>query len=77
MDKEVRRAQHAIADILTAMTIIIDEDRSARFKDGHINLIAVFSRFAQRDLLLIAAYLGEPDNVGSEVLAKLKDVMKW
>lgn len=38
---------------------------------------AVFSRFAQGDLLLIAAYLGEPDNMGLEVLAKLKDVMKW
>lgn len=77
MDKEVRRAQHAVADILTAMTRIIDEDRSVRFKDGHINLIAVFSRFSQGDLLLIAAYLGEPDNMGLEVLAKLKDVMKW
>lgn len=77
MGKELRRAQHVVADILAAMTRIIDEDHSVRFKDGHINLIAVFSRFTQGDLLLIAAYLGEPDNVGSEVLAKLKEAMKW
>lgn len=42
MDKELRRAQHVVADTLTAMTRILDEDHSVRFKDGHINLIAVF-----------------------------------
>lgn len=31
----------------------------------------------RRAQLLIAAYLGEPDNVGSEVLVKLKEAMKW
>lgn len=77
MNQQSRRAQHVVADILTAMTRIIDEDHSVRFKDGHINLIKVFSQFTQEDLLLIAAYLGEPDNVGSEVLVKLKEMMKW
>lgn len=32
MNKELRRAQHVVADILTAMTRIIDEDHSVRFK---------------------------------------------
>ncbi len=39
MGKALRRAQHVVADILTAMTRIIDEDHSVRFKDGHINLL--------------------------------------
>lgn len=77
MDKELRRAQHVVADILAVMTRIIDEDHSVRFKDGRINLIKVFSQFTQGDLLLIAAYLGEPDDMGLDFLAKLKDVVKW
>lgn len=39
MGPALRRAQHVVADILTAMTRIIDEDHSVRFKDGHINLL--------------------------------------
>lgn len=57
-----------LGNILTAMTKIIDEDNSVRFKDGHINMLAVFSQFTQGDLFLLALYLGVPGDISTEYL---------
>lgn len=64
MGKELRRAQHVVADILTAMTRIIDEDHSVRFKDGHINLIAVFFPIYSRRLAFDCGLFGRAGQCG-------------
>lgn len=57
-----------LVNILATMNKIIDEDDSVRFRNGDINMIAVFSRFTQGDLILLALYLGVPGDISTEYL---------
>lgn len=57
-----------LVNILTAMSKIIEEDNSVWLRNGHINMIAVFSQFTQGDLVLLALYLGIPGDISTEYL---------
>lgn len=65
---EGAKTRAVLVKILTAMSEIIDEDNSVRFRSGRINMIAVFSRFTQSELVLLALCLGVPGDVSTEVL---------